>query len=220
MNINDVKCSLDACDAIIDSIQRQLYSNNALLGATNSAYEVMTEAEKAEYKELQRKLRDYIKIKNDLLDEAASILSGGGGGGGGDIPEISTDIEADKDSDDKTASAKAVYDFVEQELTDKADKILIETEQPSGGMLSNTLYNFGELKSDTTFTMAAATDSTIVNVWDWTFEIGATTYTIIWPSEIKIWLGGAAPTINSNKHYEINVMDGYATFIEYDLPTP
>ena len=45
----------------------------------------------------------------------------------------------------------------------KADKVLIDTTEPAGGMIPNTLYNFGTLSGNTTFTMATPVDNTVLN---------------------------------------------------------
>lgn len=103
-------------------------------------------------------------------------------------------------------------------LEGKADKIPVASAIPQGGMLPNVLYLLGTISINTTFPLAAATDNTIVNVWTWTFETGATAPQITWPQDI-IWNGGEPPVIVGNYHYEISVMDGVASFIEAPLPT-
>lgn len=94
----------------------------------------------------------------------------------------------------------------------KADKTNIATTQPAGGMLSNVMYNFGELSSNTTFTLAAATDNSIANVWTWTFSTGETVPTITPPANIS-WVG-SVPNFIANKNYEISVMNGVGVWME------
>lgn len=94
----------------------------------------------------------------------------------------------------------------------------VASSMPQNGMLPNTLYNLGELVSDTTFVMAAVTDNTIANVWTWTFSTGSTTPTITWPAEITMWNGGEIPEIEANKYYEVSVMNGVGTIISADVP--
>lgn len=89
----------------------------------------------------------------------------------------------------------------------------IGTTQPSGGFLPNVLYNLGELTGSVTFALATPADNTIVNHYYWTFETGSTAPTITWPSGIS-WVGGSAPTINADKHYEISVLNGIGTSME------
>jgi len=88
----------------------------------------------------------------------------------------------------------------------------VVSSQPSGGFLPNILYELGELEGDTTFALASEV-SGIVNHYYWTFETGSTAPTITWPSGIS-WCGGSAPTISTNKHYEVSVLDGNAISME------
>lgn len=94
------------------------------------------------------------------------------------------------------------------------------TSMPSGGFLPNVVYNLSSVVTGTvTWTMAAATDNTIANIWHWCFTTDSTAPTITWPSAILEWNGGSAPTINASKRYEVNVMDGVACILETDIPT-
>jgi len=95
----------------------------------------------------------------------------------------------------------------------------VGTAQPSGGFLPNKLYNLGELSDDTTFALAAPSDNTIVNHYYFTFETGATAPTITWPTGI-VWMGGEAPEIAENSHYEISILNGIAAYMEVELPEP
>ena len=120
------------------------------------------------------------------------------------VPTISTDIETDKASNTKTASPKAVYDEVHPSVA---------SSQPQDGFLPNVLYNLGTLTGSVTFALATPADNTIVNHYYWTFEAGSTAPTITWPAGVT-WLGGSAPEISADKHYEISVLNGYGTFLE------
>ena len=120
------------------------------------------------------------------------------------VPNISTNVKTDKNSDVKTASPKAVYSEVHPATA---------SSQPAGGFLPNVFYNLGTLTGSVTFALATPADATIVNHYYWTFETSSTAPTITWPNGIT-WLGGSAPTINSNKHYEISVLNGIGTFME------
>lgn len=95
----------------------------------------------------------------------------------------------------------------------KADKVVVESSMPSGGFLPNKVYNLGTLSGNTTFSMAAATDNTIANIWCWTFTTPSSVPTITW-SGITGWSGGSAPTISASKSYEVSVMNGIAVIIE------
>lgn len=120
------------------------------------------------------------------------------------VPVISTDIAADKTSDAKTASPKAVYDAINPSVGSSI---------PSGGLLPNKLYNLGTLTGSVTINFASAI-SGIANHWFFTFETGATAPSITWDSSITSWMGGSAPTINASKHYEISVLGGVGVFME------
>ncbi len=105
-----------------------------------------------------------------------------------------------------------------QDIHGKADKIPVDYSIPQGGMLPNVLYLLGTISTNTTFSLAAATDNTIVNVWMWTFQTGKNPPTINWPQDITAWNGGETPIIAENYHYEISVMYGVASFIAAPLP--
>ena len=94
----------------------------------------------------------------------------------------------------------------------------IQTSQPGGGMLPNTIYDLGKLEGDTVFLLASPTDNTIPNPYHWTFDTGSTAPTITWPSGI-IWPDDFEPGIDTNKHYEVFVRKGYASMLIYSLPT-
>lgn len=101
-----------------------------------------------------------------------------------------------------------------QDISGKADKVLVATTEPSGGMLPNVLYQFGELSGNTTFSLATPSDNTIANHYYWTFDTPSTAPTITWPQAITSWFGGSAPTISASKHYEISVLNGIAIAME------
>ena len=46
------------------------------------------------------------------------------------------------------------------------------------------------------------------------FETGATAPTITWPTSIRAWVGGSAPVIAANTHYEVSILDGIAAYLE------
>ena len=120
------------------------------------------------------------------------------------VPTISTNVATDKADNSKTTGAKAVYDEVHP---------AVATTIPSGGMLPNVMYRLGTKTGTVSFTMASATDNTIINHWYWTFETSTTAPTVTWPAAITGWIGGSAPTIEASKHYEISVLDGIGAFI-------
>ena len=126
------------------------------------------------------------------------------------VPTISTDVEADKASNLKTASPKAVYDFV---------KPVMQSSQPVGGLLPGVLYNLGTLTGSVTIDFAAASDATVENEYKFTFDADSTAPTITWPNSITDWAGNCldngAPLIAASKHYEVSVMGGYGIIAEF-----
>ena len=121
------------------------------------------------------------------------------------VPTISTNVAKDKEDNNKTTGAKAVYDEIHP---------AVESLQPARGMLPNVMYNFGTLVDHTQFSMASASNNAIVNHWYWTFDTPSTAPTITWPAAITSWFGGSAPTINAGKHYEISVLNGIGCWME------
>lgn len=120
------------------------------------------------------------------------------------VPAISTNVVSDKASDLKTSSPKSVYEEVHP---------AVATSQPSGGFVPNVLYLLGTLTGSVSFTLAAPLDNTIVNHYYWIFTTGSAAPTITWPSGID-WIGGAAPTIIADKHYEVSILGGVGTYME------
>lgn len=121
------------------------------------------------------------------------------------VPDISTDVAADKTSNTKTSSPKSVYDAIHP---------AVGSSQPAGGFLPNVMYALGTLTGSVTFALAAAT-SGIVNHYFWSFTAGSTAPTITWPSGLT-WVGGSAPELTAGNHYEISVLDGVAAFLEVE----
>lgn len=125
-------------------------------------------------------------------------------------PTISTDIATDKADDTKTASPKAVYDFV---------KPAMASSQPAGGMEPGVLYNLGTLSGSVTISFAAASDANVENEYKFTFDTGASAPTITWPNSITGWAGNcldnSAPLIAASKHYEVSVIGAYGIIAEF-----
>lgn len=104
----------------------------------------------------------------------------------------------------------------------------VDTSQPAGGMLPNTLYVLGTKSGAVTFTFASPADQTIANRYRFTFDSGSTAAVPTWPSEITSWAGNCLdsngePEISADKHYEVKAMGGYAIIMEFAIgssPTP
>lgn len=118
---------------------------------------------------------------------------------------VTTTAPSSSSTDSTVPTSKAVYDAMNPAAG---------TSQPSGGFVPNVFYKLGEISGSVTFALASPSDSNILNHYYWTFETGTTAPTITWPAGITSWLGGSAPTINANKHYEISVIEGIGTFME------
>ena len=137
---------------------------------------------------------------------------------GKEIPAISTNIDADKASDAKTVSPKAVYSYVGNPIVSLAvpstpdgtviathlngdtDTInlnhthpqyyskAVETSIPSGGMLPDVAYLLGTLTGSQTFTFAAAVSGNL-NHYYFIFTSGSTPVVPTWPVSITKWSG-------------------------------
>lgn len=103
---------------------------------------------------------------------------------------------------------------------DKGGEIPVATSLPeSGVLLPNVLYELGVVDDDITVSFAEPV-ANIANVWCITFDIGATVPTITWTlPEQTIWADGAAPTLEANTHYEINLMDRLILVVSAAIPT-
>lgn len=105
-------------------------------------------------------------------------------------------------------SAKCVYDAINPPIV---------TIQPVGGFEPGKKYRLGTLTGNVTFALSNPTDSNISNVYWWTFETGSTTPTVTWPSGV-VWPDGVTPSIDSGKHYEVRVEDGYISYQVFTVP--
>ena len=156
-----------------------------------------------------------------------------------EVPEISTDINADATSDAKTASPKAVKTFVEGKgygtyskpsggipssdlAPDVVPVIPIDTAIPSGGLDANVHYALGTLTGSVSITLDTTTEVTgQMNIYSLVFTAGATAPTITWPASITKWAGNCldsttlAPVITGGNTYEVSIVDGLAVITEF-----
>jgi hypothetical protein len=79
--MENLKYALDIVEMMIDRLTRELYSNGSMMGAVNSAYESMTQAEKDNYNIKRKQLNNLIKYKTDLLDAALNEMNTNGASG-------------------------------------------------------------------------------------------------------------------------------------------
>lgn len=93
----------------------------------------------------------------------------------------------------------------------------------------NAYCKCGTLTRNTTFSLLTLGNSPLNPIHDydnviiqytWSFDIGQTVYDVTWPTynnKALSWVNGEEPEIEANKHYEISVIDGYATYVVFDL---
>ena len=120
----------------------------------------------------------------------------------------STIDDTSQSSDDALASIGAIKTYVYNKVNPA-----VASSQPSGGFAPNIFYNLGTITGTVTFSLASATDNTIVNHYYWTFDTSSTAPTITWPSGVS-WIGGSAPAISASKHYEISILNNIGTYME------
>lgn len=194
-------------------------------------------------------LTTLLAAKQDTIADLADIRSGAALGATalqpGDlptVPTISTDIETDKASNAKTASPKAVADYVGNPVESvsaptpndgtiiftyrNGDTVTVdlnhvhpqyyskaaESSQPVGGFAPDVVYALGELSGSVTFALASAVSGN-VNHYFWTFETGASAPTVTWPNSVT-WLDGSAPTPGASKHCEVSILGGVGVYME------
>lgn len=78
----------------------------------------------------------------------------------------------------------------------------------------NKLYVYSTLSS-LQFELGTPQDTDIVNEYHLQFIAESTVCNVIWPSTIAFWVGGSAPTIQGGKAYEVSIVNGWATVVEF-----
>ena len=102
-------------------------------------------------------------------------------------------------------SEKLVYDSINP---------AVGVSQPAGGMLPNVPYDLGTLSGSVTIVFASPSDANVMNHYFFMFDTSGSAPTITFPASITSWVGGSAPTINANKHYEVSVINGVGITME------
>lgn len=134
----------------------------------------------------------------------------------GVIPDVSgkentsnkvTSLSA-QSTDTQYPSAKAAYDAINPS---------VQSSQPAGGFAPGVVYDLGTLTGSVTFDLAAGVTGK-VNAYHWTFDTGSTAPTVNWPSGV-IWPDNVTPTVDTGKHYEVLVRNGYGSILVYTLPS-
>lgn len=97
-----------------------------------------------------------------------------------------------------------------QDISGKANKIsVVQTSTSTIEINPNTFYKFGEVSS-LNITLAAITDTSVLNEYMFEFTSGSTATTLTLPNTIK-WL--ETPTIESNKIYQCSIVDNVGVLL-------
>lgn len=83
-------------------------------------------------------------------------------------------------------------------------KPIVSTSGATVNMDANKLYNI-TVGSALTLNINAATDTSITNDWEGTFDTGATAPTVTWPEGVN-W-GTSYMTLSPNNHYEFSIRE-------------
>lgn len=110
-------------------------------------------------------------------------------------------------SDEVSRATSAEADLAEAINPDMGTSI------PTGGMLPRVVYNLGTLTENTTMSLANG-ETGKANHYYFMFDVGATLVQVTWDAKITSWVGGSAPEIKANKHYEVSVLNGVGAFME------
>lgn len=97
-----------------------------------------------------------------------------------------------------------------QDISGKANKIsVVQTSTSTIEINPNTFYKFGEVSS-LNITLAAITDTSVLNEFMFEFVSGATATTLTLPSSVK-WL--ETPTIEANKTYQCSIINNIGILV-------
>lgn len=93
-------------------------------------------------------------------------------------------------------------------------KPLVSTTDSNIELLPNVYYRKTNQSSSITITLAAETDSTILNEYLIEFTTANTGTTISLPSSIK-WANGEKPTFDANSTYQISIVNNLGVCIKF-----
>lgn len=97
-----------------------------------------------------------------------------------------------------------------QDISGKANKIsVVQTSTSTIEINPNTFYKFGEVSS-LNITLAAITDTSVLNEFMFEFVSGSTATTLTLPSSVK-WL--ETPTIEANKTYQCSIVNNIGILV-------
>lgn len=105
---------------------------------------------------------------------------------------------------------------IKQKLETKANKILVEnSDETTLEIEPNKYYQFGEV-TELNITLKEPTDTTILNEYMFEFVSGETATTLTLP-DTNIWGNDNELTVETNKRYEINIVDNVALWCAVDM---
>ena len=93
-------------------------------------------------------------------------------------------------------------------------KPLVSTTDVTIELLPNMYYRKTNTSSSLTITLAAETDSTILNEYLIEFKTALTGTTISLPSSIK-WVNGEKPTFDADSTYQISIVNNLGVCIKF-----
>lgn len=79
MGVREADANIKICDRLVEYYQTPMFSNESMLGAVSSGYNILTDEEKQQYKENITKAKNDILLKESFLNDGLDELGGGGG---------------------------------------------------------------------------------------------------------------------------------------------
>lgn len=106
----------------------------------------------------------------------------------------------------------SVCDYFESELAVNR-RINHGTSDTNFALTPNDFHVWGEVRSLTLSLVSGQSD--VANEYTFQFESGSTATTLTLPNTIK-WVNGITPVILTNSVYQINILDNFATILEFN----
>ena len=104
------------------------------------------------------------------------------------------------------------------DLQTELNKIILDEEPFTGTTVTiepNKMYVYSGSTGLTTLTVKKGTDvANKVNHYFVRFKTG-TSFSVVWSGFSLTWYGGTAPTWESNKTYEVSIIDNFAVYGEF-----
>ena len=135
------------------------------------------------------------------------------------VPELSTNIAADRNSNTKTATPKAVADYVDAQSIG----VPVANAIPANGMKANVHYALGTLTGNVSITIDSTSEvAGMMNIYSLSFVADSTAPTITFPSSITGWAGNCldntthGPVITAGKAYEFTLEGNLAVINQFE----